>query len=196
MRILFWASTMGLWAKESTRPCQSCLSCLERFAKDAKDVWAFSEKEEDEMEVEEEKVCECRHFQPMPREMYGRSKVREGFYDSLFEKPDMWEEEMDNGLGKDVWDIIQRYLKGDLFWFHIMVKHIFNTFCKEMEAIRDQFVILPFWCLCDRLETEKGKIQHRHMILACEQESAFEQIWKGKIRYESFPRRVGPRNLP
>ncbi|GFT24486.1 uncharacterized protein TNCV_3253021 [Trichonephila clavipes] len=165
------------------------VSCFERFAKDAKDVWAFSE--EDEMEVEEEKVCECRHFQPMPREMYGRRKVREGFHDSVFEKPDMWEEgiEFENGLGKDVWGMIQCYLKGDLVWFHIMVKHnIFDTFCKEMEGIRDQFVILPFWCLCDGLETERGKIQHRHMILACEQESAFEEIWKGKVRYE-FPSR-------
>ncbi|GFS96512.1 uncharacterized protein TNCV_3943151 [Trichonephila clavipes] len=164
------------------------VSCLERFAQDAKDVWAFSEDEEEETEeVEEEKVCECRHFQPMPREMYGRRKGEEAFYDAVFEKPDMWEEGMDNGVGKDVWGIIQRYLKGDLFWCHIMVKrNIFHTFCKEMEAIRDQVVILPFWCLCDGLETEKGKIQHRHMILACEQERAFEQIWKGKVRYE-FP---------
>ncbi|GFS62548.1 uncharacterized protein TNIN_134431 [Trichonephila inaurata madagascariensis] len=100
----------------------------------------------------EEKVCGCRVFQPMSREMYGRRKVREGFYDSVFEKPDMWEEgiEFDNGLGKDVRGIIQRYLNGDLVWFHIMVKHnIFDTFCKEMEMIQDQFVILPFWYLCD-----------------------------------------------
>ncbi|GFV02283.1 uncharacterized protein TNCV_528541 [Trichonephila clavipes] len=53
-----------------------------------------------------------------------------------------------------------------------------------MEMIRDQCVILPFWCLCDGLV--KGKIQHRHMILACEQESLFEDVWKGKVRYE-FP---------
>ncbi|GFU54869.1 hypothetical protein TNCV_4939851 [Trichonephila clavipes] len=65
-------------------------------------------------EVEEEKVCECRHFQPMPREMYGRRKVREGFYDSVFEKFDMWEEGIDDGLGKDVSGIIQRYLKGNM----------------------------------------------------------------------------------
>ncbi|GFY73504.1 uncharacterized protein TNIN_95121 [Trichonephila inaurata madagascariensis] len=123
---------------------------------DAKDVWAFSEDDEDEIEETAEKVCGCRHFQPMPREMYGRRKVREDFYDSMFKKPDMWEEgiEFDNGLGKDVGGIIQRYLKGNLVWFHNMVKHnIFDTFCKEMEMIRDQFVILPFWCLCDGLET-------------------------------------------
>ncbi|GFY67221.1 hypothetical protein TNIN_228201 [Trichonephila inaurata madagascariensis] len=56
------------------------LSCLERFAKDAKDVWAFSEDEEDVIEETDEKVCGCRHFQPVPREMYGRRKLREGSY--------------------------------------------------------------------------------------------------------------------
>ncbi|GFX32946.1 uncharacterized protein TNCV_2136011 [Trichonephila clavipes] len=61
---------------------------------------------------------------------------------------------------------------------------MFDTFRKEMEKIQDQFVLLPFWCLCDGLG--KGKIQHRHMILSCEQESSFEDVWKGKIRYE-FP---------
>ncbi|GFU35572.1 uncharacterized protein TNCV_4875771 [Trichonephila clavipes] len=55
-----------------------------------------------------------------------------------------------------------------------------------MAKIRDQCVILPFWCLCDGLVNEKGKIQHRHIILACEQESLFEDVWKGKIRCE-FP---------
>ncbi|GFT05556.1 uncharacterized protein TNCV_3160351 [Trichonephila clavipes] len=83
--------------------------------------------------------------------------------------------------------MVQRYLRQDLMWFHIMVKHdMFDTFRKEMEKIRDQFVLLPFWCLCDGLVNEKGKIQHRHMILACELESSFEDVWKGKIRYE-FP---------
>ncbi|GFX70891.1 uncharacterized protein TNCV_1688741 [Trichonephila clavipes] len=52
-----------------------------------------------------------------------------------------------------------------------------------MEKIRDEFVLLPFWCLCDGLE---GKVQHRHMILACEPESSFKDIWKHKIRYD-FP---------
>ncbi|GFT44359.1 uncharacterized protein TNCV_5053991 [Trichonephila clavipes] len=117
-----------------------------------------------------------------------------GFYDSLFEKPEMWEEgvEFQGGLGKDVWGMVQRYLREDLMWFHIMVKHdMFDTFCKEMEKIRDQIVLLPFWCLCDGLVNKKGKIQHRHMILACEQESSFEDVWKGKIRYEIA---VRPRN--
>ncbi|GFW38955.1 uncharacterized protein TNCV_1829481 [Trichonephila clavipes] len=68
-----------------------------------------------------------------------------------------------------------------------MVKQdVFDTFPKEMEKIRDQCVILPFWCLCDGLVKEKGKIQHRHMILACEPESSFEDVRKGKVRHE-FP---------
>ncbi|GFW63892.1 hypothetical protein TNCV_705981 [Trichonephila clavipes] len=73
----------------------------------------------------------------MPREMYGRRKVREDFYDSVFEEPDMWKEgiEFDNGLGKDVWGIIHRYLKGDLVRIHTMMKNkIFDTFYKEMEV--------------------------------------------------------------
>ncbi|GFS95425.1 uncharacterized protein TNCV_409881 [Trichonephila clavipes] len=52
-----------------------------------------------------------------------------------------------------------------------------------MEKIRDEFVLLPFWYLCDGLE---GKVQHRHMILGCEPESSFKDIWKHKIRYD-FP---------
>ncbi|GFU24942.1 uncharacterized protein TNCV_339911 [Trichonephila clavipes] len=92
--------------------------------------------------------------------------------------------EFDKGLRKDVWGTIQHYWKGDFLLFPIVVKHnTFDTFCKEMEVIRDQIVSLSFWCLCDGLETEKGKIQHRHMILACEQENSFEEIWKGKVRY-------------
>ncbi|GFT02002.1 uncharacterized protein TNCV_2635901 [Trichonephila clavipes] len=69
-------------------------------------------------------------------------------------------------------------------WFHIMVKHdTFPIFCRNMKKIRDEFDLLPFWCLCDGLE---GKVQHRHMILACEPESSFKDIWKHKIRYD-FP---------
>ncbi|GFW87060.1 uncharacterized protein TNCV_1922861 [Trichonephila clavipes] len=160
-------------------------ACLQRFVEDA--------KIHEETEETEEVVCGYRHFRPVPRGMRGRRKDRlseyVGFYDSLLEKPEMWEEGVtfQNGLGKDVWGMVQRYLRQDLMWFHIMVKQdVFDIFRKEMEKIRDQCVILPFWCLCDGLVNEKGKIQHRHMILACEQESSFEDVWKGKIRYE-FP---------
>ncbi|GFY56160.1 hypothetical protein TNIN_94941 [Trichonephila inaurata madagascariensis] len=78
-------------------------------------------KEESETEeTVQEEVFGCRDFQPMPREMQNRRKDRlseyVGFYDSLFEKPEMWEEgvEFQNGLGKDVWGIVQRYLRQDL----------------------------------------------------------------------------------
>ncbi|GFY71407.1 uncharacterized protein TNIN_139631 [Trichonephila inaurata madagascariensis] len=163
------------------------MACLQRFVEDAKE-----ESEIEEEETVEEEVCGCRDIQPVPRDMQGRSKDRlseyVGFYDSL-KKPEIREEgiEFQGGLGKDVWGIVQRYLREDLMWFHIMVKHdMFDTFRKEMEKIRDQCVLLPFWCLCDGLVNEKGKTQHRHMILACEQESSFKDVWKGKIRYE-FP---------
>ncbi|GFX71779.1 uncharacterized protein TNCV_2010161 [Trichonephila clavipes] len=128
----------------------------------------------------------------MPREMYGRRKGKEGFYDSVFEKPDMWEKGMDNGVGKDVWGMIQWYLKGDLFWFHIRVKrNIFHTFCKEMEAISDQVVILPFWCLCDGLETEKGKI---HKSWPASKKGLLNKFGREKC-VTSFPQDVGPRNM-
>ncbi|GFT98598.1 uncharacterized protein TNCV_5091211 [Trichonephila clavipes] len=122
--------------------------------------------------------------------MHNRSKypTYEGFYDSVFEKPDMWPRGLEfseaSGLGMDVYGILQRYLSQDMEWFHIMVKHdTFPIFCRNMEKIRDEFVLLHFWCLCDGLE---GKVQHRHMILACEPESSFKDIWKHKIRYD-FP---------
>ncbi|GFX75656.1 uncharacterized protein TNCV_761241 [Trichonephila clavipes] len=167
------------------------VSCLKLFVTNEKDFSAIvEEKEEDIAEEIEVETCECQHFQSNPRDMAGRRKLNSvGFYDSLLEKPEMWEEgiEFQCGLGKDVWGIVERYLKGDLEWFHIVVKHdIFETFGREMETIRDQCVILPFWCLCDGLVNEKGKIQHRHMILACKPESFFEDVWKVKIRYE-FP---------
>ncbi|GFY05499.1 uncharacterized protein TNCV_218811 [Trichonephila clavipes] len=102
------------------------------------------ETEEKKTEEEEEDVCGCRHFRPMPRGMRGRRKDRlseyVGFYDSLLEKPEMWVEGVTflNCLGKDVWGIVQRYLRQDLVWFHIIVKHdIFDTFRKLMEKIQD-----------------------------------------------------------
>ncbi|GFU15945.1 uncharacterized protein TNCV_2368721 [Trichonephila clavipes] len=117
----------------------------------------------EEEETVEEEVCGCKDFQPMPREMQGRRKDRlseyVGFYDSLFEKPEMSEEgiELQAALGKDVWGSVERYLRQYLVWFHIMVKHdMFDTFRKEMEKIRDQFVMLPFWCLCDEMVNEKA----------------------------------------
>ncbi|GFW02661.1 uncharacterized protein TNCV_2456751 [Trichonephila clavipes] len=116
--------------------------------------------------------------------MQGRRKDRlseyVGFYDSLFEKPEMWEEgvEFQGGLGKDVWGIVQRYLRQDLMGFHIMVRHdMFDTFRKEMEKIQDQFVLLPFWCLCDGLRS--GQEMHQD-------ESAFHLV--RTIMYVSQPK--------
>ncbi|GFU03167.1 hypothetical protein NPIL_478981 [Nephila pilipes] len=71
-------------------------------------------------------------------------------------------------VGKDVYSILQRFTQGDLVWFHLMVKHdAFETFCKEMENIRDQFVLLPFWCLCDgllRLPVSLSRLQSTPVI--------------------------------
>ncbi|GFX42413.1 hypothetical protein TNCV_1519771 [Trichonephila clavipes] len=52
----------------------------------------------------DEKIYGC-FPKPMFREIYGRPKLREGSYDSVFEKPETREEkiEFDNGLGTDVW---------------------------------------------------------------------------------------------
>ncbi|GFY29063.1 uncharacterized protein TNCV_4721911 [Trichonephila clavipes] len=89
----------------------------------------IQEETEEEETEEEEVVCGCRHFRPVPRGMRGRRKDRVseyvGFYDSLLENPEMWEEGVtyQNGLGNDVWGMVQRYLRQDLMWFHIMVKH-------------------------------------------------------------------------
>ncbi|GFU49263.1 uncharacterized protein TNCV_2610231 [Trichonephila clavipes] len=87
-------------------------------------------------------------------------------------------------LGKDVYGIVQRYLKNDLKWFHVMVKHdAFQIFCHEMEIIQNEIVVLPFWCLCDGLMAGIAKVQHRHMIIACELQGQFEFVWKHKFRY-------------
>ncbi|GFS73056.1 uncharacterized protein TNCV_3606481 [Trichonephila clavipes] len=98
----------------------------------------------------------------MPHSLYDRNKdsTYVGFYDSVFEKPDMWPRGIEfseaSGLGKDVHGILQRYQSQDMEWFHIMVKHdAFPIFCREMETIRDEFVLLPFWCLCDGLEVNE-----------------------------------------
>ncbi|GFT64770.1 uncharacterized protein NPIL_25251 [Nephila pilipes] len=84
------------------------------------------------------------------------------FYDSIFENPNWWQcdepEEFTetSGLGKD----------------------------GEMEKIRDQFVLIPLWCLCDGLVSGTCQTQHRHIIVAFELESSFKDIWLYKIRYK------------
>ncbi|GFU74669.1 uncharacterized protein TNCV_2648381 [Trichonephila clavipes] len=138
---------------------QSVLECLKGFV--------ALRKEDDQLpdyDSFEGVTCECKYFVSMPHSMHDRSKdsTYVGFYDSVFEKPDMWPRRLElseeSGLGKDVYGILQSYMSQDMDWFHIMVKHdAFPIFCQEMEKIRVEFVLLPFWCLCDGLE---GKIQH------------------------------------
>ncbi|GFU03513.1 uncharacterized protein TNCV_2257301 [Trichonephila clavipes] len=103
------------------------VSCLKLFVTNEKDFSAIVEaKEEDIAEKIEVEKCECQHFQSNPRDKAGRRKLNSvGFYDAMYEKPEMWEEgiEFHGGLGKDVWGIVERYLKGDLEWIHISVKH-------------------------------------------------------------------------
>ncbi|GFU06909.1 uncharacterized protein NPIL_304351 [Nephila pilipes] len=131
--------------------------CLQRFLNDAGNASSWMEDDD-----AEDETCECKMIKSKPHQMFGRRKERlneyVGFYDSIFEKPDMWlyddpvEFTEARGLGKDVYGIVQCYFRGDLVRFHILVKHnAFQTFSKEMEKIRDQFFLLPFWCLCDGL---------------------------------------------
>ncbi|GBN42545.1 hypothetical protein AVEN_8583-1, partial [Araneus ventricosus] len=141
-------------------------------------------------------ICgeQCRKPRLRPRDMCGRVKDRTseylGFYEPVFEKPDMWIEpggvkfDARCGLGPDAYGIVKKYLQKDMKWFHLMVKHTaFDTFVREMTPIRDQFVVLSYWCLCDGLEGENGQRQtHRHMIVACELESAFVHILQYKVK--------------
>ncbi|GFX29699.1 uncharacterized protein TNCV_2750331 [Trichonephila clavipes] len=139
----------------------------------------------------DEEICGCQTFVSMPRDMLGRSKNMDNaiLYESVFEKPDMWRIDgvpfsESSGLGKDVYGIVQRYLKKNLKWLHVIVKHdAFQIFCHEMEKIQTEIVVLPFWCLCDGLMAGIAKVQHRHIILACELQGQFEFVWKHKFRY-------------
>ncbi|GBM04619.1 hypothetical protein AVEN_103905-1 [Araneus ventricosus] len=137
---------------------------------------------------------QCRKSRLKPRDMCGRVKDRTneylGFYEPVFEKPDMWIEpggvkfDARCGLGPDAYGIVKKYLGKTMKWFHLMVKHnAFDTFVREMTPIRDEFVVLSYWCLCDGLEGENGQRQtHRHMIVACELESTFLHILTYKVR--------------
>ncbi|GFT99919.1 uncharacterized protein TNCV_1079611 [Trichonephila clavipes] len=103
-------------------------------------------------------TCECKYFISLPHSLYDRKKdpTYVGFYDSVFEKPDMWPRGLEfsaaSGLGKDVHGIPPTlHLSQDMEWFHIMVKHdTFPIFFGEMETIRDEFVLYPFGvCVMD-----------------------------------------------
>ncbi|GBO16048.1 hypothetical protein AVEN_100644-1 [Araneus ventricosus] len=147
-------------------------------------------------------MCEdpCRKSRLRPRDLCGRDRINEldDFYEPIFEKPEMWRVpggvKLDArcGLGTDVYAIVKRYLKADLNWFHLIMKHnSFETFVREMTPIQDKFVVLSYGCLCDGLKDKDGQRQtHRHMIVACDQSGVFEKIWKEKVIYE-FPKEKG-----
>ncbi|GFS93748.1 hypothetical protein TNCV_798601 [Trichonephila clavipes] len=95
---------LGRWSNTlvSCPKCQEPMTVRHFYSKHAAQKYnldgqeAKIQEETEEKETEEEEVvCGCRDFQPVPREMQGRHKDRlsecVGFYDSLFEKPEMWE---------------------------------------------------------------------------------------------------------
>ncbi|GFT07059.1 c2H2-type domain-containing protein [Nephila pilipes] len=153
----FGAKSWAHGEKKHTDNVKHISDCLQRFLNGAGN--ASSWREDD--------TCECQKFESTPHQMFGRLKERMneyvGFYDSVFEKHDWWR--CDNpvefieasGFGKDVYGILQHFTRGDLVWLNLVVKHdAFETFCKEMEKIRDQFVLLPFWCLCNGMKSGTG----------------------------------------
>ncbi|GBL91925.1 hypothetical protein AVEN_273853-1 [Araneus ventricosus] len=104
----------------------------------------------------------CRKSWWRPRDMCGRDKDRTneylGFYEPVFEKPDMWVEpggvkfDARCGLGPDAYAIVMKYLQEDMHCCHLMVKHTaFEAFVRVMTPIRDKFVVLSYGCLRDGL---------------------------------------------
>ncbi|GFU05554.1 uncharacterized protein NPIL_6501 [Nephila pilipes] len=112
--------------------------CLQLFLDDAGESSSWMEDDKDEDETWD--------FEPTPHQMFSHRKERMneylGFYDSVLEKLDMWrcddsvEFTEARGLGEDVYGIFQHYVRGNMQWFHLIVKHnAFKTFCKEIEEI-------------------------------------------------------------
>ncbi|GBL73435.1 hypothetical protein AVEN_268892-1, partial [Araneus ventricosus] len=179
---------------EKTHHSKHILECLKRFV-DRNRIRTVETPAESVM-TPDIPICgdRCRKSWCRPRDMCGRVKDRTseyvGFYEPIFEKPDMWIEpggvkfDARCGLGPDIYGIVKKYLQEDMKWFHFMVKHTaFETFVREMTPIRDQFVVLSYGCLCDGLKGKDGQLQtHRHMIVACELESAFVHILQYKVK--------------
>lgn len=146
------------------------------------------------MTEEEKAACwVCRKFRPIPRDMCGRVRDRlseyVGLYDSEFEQPQWWTMpgwklfDASRGMHDDLVGIVKRFESKTLKWFHLMVKHdAYATFREKMNPIREEIALLPYWCLCDGLTAER--VTHRHMILACTLESAFEDVWKKEVKYD------------
>ncbi|GFT16655.1 uncharacterized protein NPIL_239701 [Nephila pilipes] len=120
---------------EKNRPdnVKHVVECLKRFMIVARDESpgmdddTEEEEEEEEEEVASAEACERKKFESTPHQMFGHRKERMidyvGFYDSVFENPDWWrcddpvEFTEASGLGKDVYGILQRFIRGDLFGF-------------------------------------------------------------------------------
>ncbi|GBO23153.1 hypothetical protein AVEN_20603-1 [Araneus ventricosus] len=68
------------------------IECLQKFVDDTR----IRKYDVEEMPCDTIPLCDdaCRKFRPYPRDMRSRVKDRlseyVGFYDSVFEKPDMW----------------------------------------------------------------------------------------------------------
>ncbi|GBL54387.1 hypothetical protein AVEN_118837-1 [Araneus ventricosus] len=172
------------------RDFKHIVPCLQRFMEDNGVRNPEEEGETVENEEEATPCSECKNFQSVPRQWFGRSRDRlsecVNFYESVLERPDQYPSAIEftdqSGLGRDVYGIVQRYLQEDLQWYHLMVVHEnFDNFLNAMEEIRDQMFLLPFWCLCDGLTLNRRT--HRHMIIAYEPEAPFKHLWMTRVRY-------------
>ncbi|GBN22502.1 hypothetical protein AVEN_13887-1 [Araneus ventricosus] len=98
------------------------IECLKKFVDDTR----IRTNDIEKIPCDTIPLCEdmCRKFRHYPRDMRGRVKDRlsefVGFYDSIFEKPEMWRVPKGVklnarcGFGNGVYAIVQRYLKEDL----------------------------------------------------------------------------------
>ncbi|CAL1298296.1 unnamed protein product [Larinioides sclopetarius] len=177
--------TKGEKIKEpTTLHFMKCITeCFEKFKIKTNSLWL----------PKVSSICKsCRNFKPKSRELFGHRKDRMneyvGLYDPCFEKPEMWETNVKifnekSGIKNDLIGIMDRFLRDDMYWYHLMIKNdMFPTFIEEMKKISGEIVVLPYWCLCDGLT--KKRIVHRHMILACEKESSFYKIWRDDVKFE------------
>ncbi|GFS44569.1 hypothetical protein NPIL_498151 [Nephila pilipes] len=69
-----------------------------------------------------------------------------------------------SGLGYELWSLFRRFEKDYLNWPHIMVNgDVLGKFIRRMELIRDEFVILPFWMLCDGLKKKPYERKYKNV---------------------------------
>ncbi|GFY62458.1 hypothetical protein TNIN_135041 [Trichonephila inaurata madagascariensis] len=78
--------------------------------------------------------------------MSGRPKLNNVGFDSMFEKPgNVGRGQNFTVAWKDVWGIVQRYLRETWVVSHYGKTRYFGNFCREMERFGIQCVMLPFW---------------------------------------------------